>query len=139
MADWFFCDAGFGFEFPYNLWGGILLVVGCIVFSLFGNRRCLRSMTGIGFTLVWMAVLAVFLVAEGIGGWKLYHTWGGDPALACISVSFGTGHPSAPSEMEFAECFILSESYRDMACCGSYLPGGAGCEKGKNASPFGAG
>ena len=120
MADWFFCDAGFGFEFPYNLWGGILLVVGCIVFSLFGNRRCLRSMTGIGFTLVWMAVLAVFLVAEGIGGWKLYHTW-------------------ALSEMEFAECFILSESYRDMACCGSYLPGGAGCEKGKNASPFGAG
>ncbi len=77
MADWFFCDAGFGFEFPYNLWGAILLVVGCIVFSLFGNRRCLRSMTGIGFTLVWMAVLAVFLVAEGIGGWKLYHTWGG--------------------------------------------------------------
>ena len=66
MADWFFCDAGFGFEFPYNLWGGILLVVGCIVFSLFGNRRWLRSMTAIGFTLVWMAVLAVFLFHLGL-------------------------------------------------------------------------
>ncbi len=76
MADWFYCDEWSGFEFPLNLWAGMLILTGCIVLSLCAkDKRWMKGMTGVGFTLGWMAVLVVFLVAEGLGGWKLRHTW----------------------------------------------------------------
>ncbi len=76
MADWFYCDEWSGFGFPLNLWAGILVLAGCILFSFFcKDKHWMKRVTGGGFTLVWMAVLVLFLIAEGIGRWQLYHSW----------------------------------------------------------------
>lgn len=76
MADFFYCDELSWFGFPLNLLGGIAIVAGCILLPLFyGNKCWMRRISGIGFMLVWTAVLVSILAVEGIFAWKLYRTW----------------------------------------------------------------